>query len=157
VVAGGESGRSLRTLARTHPLPLPVQGVHLALGFTQCPLVTREASWVRHNRPESNPHTLRLHGVIEGRTPGQSGTLADPPNPPTAQDYLGSGAPPLSIDSAVKSLRIRPTRRGVWQSTADAGWPDEPELGPMTIQPGTTIFVLENGTIVGFFHVESLD
>jgi hypothetical protein len=76
--------------------------------------------------------------------------------PTPDHDYAANGyVPPLTVDTGLASLIVRPAAPGAWRSAADAGW----LMGDYPYSPdavaGDVIVVTEGPKVVGYFHVES--
>ena len=99
---------------------------------------------------------LRFHGFVLWLNEEQGGRLR-PPVPPPERDYAANGfVPPLTVDTGLASLVVRPATPGAWRSAADAGWLVGDYRYPHDVSAGDVIVVTEGPTIVGYFHVESV-
>jgi hypothetical protein len=73
-----------------------------------------------------------------------------PPVPVPAQDYAANGlVPPLSADTGLASLVVRPATPGAWRSAADAAWLVGDYRYPHDVAAGDVIVVADGLTIVG--------
>jgi hypothetical protein len=100
---------------------------------------------------------LRFHGTVIWLTEEQGGRRTGPPAAP-GQDYAATGfVPPLDVDTGLASLVVRAAIRGAWRSAADAGWLVGSYRYPHDVERGDVIVVTEGPTVVGYFHVESVD
>jgi len=90
-------------------------------------------------------------------TSEQDGRRSGPPAPSPDRDYAANGfVPPLTVDTGLASLVVRPVTLGAWRSASDAGWLVGDYRYPHNVAPGDVIVVTEGSTIVGNFHVESV-
>lgn len=100
---------------------------------------------------------LRFHGTIVWLTDEQGGQHTGPPVPTADRDYAANGfVPPLTVDTGLASLVVRPATPGAWRSAADAGWLVGDHRYPHDVTAGDVIVVTEGPTVVGYFHVESV-
>jgi hypothetical protein len=100
---------------------------------------------------------LRFHGSVVWLNEDQGGRPSGPPVPSRGRDYAANGfVPPLTVDTGLASLVVRPTTPGSWRSAADAGWLVGDYRYPHDVAAGDVIVVTEGPTIVGYFHVESV-
>jgi hypothetical protein len=100
---------------------------------------------------------LRFHGTVTWLTDDQGGRRSGPPAPTPDRDYAANGfVPPLTVDTGLASLVVRPETPGAWRSVADAGWLVGDYRYPHDVAAGDVIVVTEGPTIVGYFHVESV-
>jgi hypothetical protein len=100
---------------------------------------------------------LRFHGTVIWLNEEQGGRRTGPPVPLPERDYAANGfVPPLTVDTGLASLVVRPTTLGAWRSAADAGWLVGDYRYPHDLGAGDVIVVTEGPTIVGYFHVESV-
>jgi len=100
---------------------------------------------------------LRFHGIVVWLNEGQGGRRTGPPVPLPERDYAANGfVPPLTVDTGLASLVVRPTTPGAWRSAADAGWLVGDYRYPHDITAGDVIVVTEGPTIVAYLHVESV-
>lgn len=100
---------------------------------------------------------LRFHGVLVWLTEEQGGRRKGPPRPAPGRDYAATGfVPPLTVETGLASLVVRPATPGAWRSTADAGWLVGDYKYPHDVVPGDVIVVTEGPSVVGYFHVQSL-
>ena len=101
---------------------------------------------------------LRFHGTVIWLTDEQGGRRSGPPSPSPDRDYAANGfVPPLTHDTGLASLVVRPETPGAFRSTADAGWLGGDYQYPHDVTVGDVIVVSEGPTVVGYFHVESVD
>lgn len=107
---------------------------------------------------------LRFHGTIVWLTGEQGGRRSGPPAPAPApapapdHDYAATGyVPPLNVATGLASLVVRSATPGVWRSAADAGWLVGDYKYPHEVDAGDVIVVTEGPTVVGYFHVETVD
>ncbi|CAN5620602.1 hypothetical protein BH10ACT10_BH10ACT10_10020 [soil metagenome] len=78
--------------------------------------------------------------------------------PAAERDYAANGfVPPLTVETGLASLVVRLASPGAWRSAADAGWLAGDYRYPHAVAAGDVIVVTEGPTIVGYFHVESVD
>lgn len=100
---------------------------------------------------------LRFHGTVVWLTEDQGGRRTGPPVPTAERDYAANGfVPPLTVDTGLASLVLRPATAGAWRSAADAGWLVGDYRYPHDVGAGDVIVVTEGPTVVGYFHVESV-
>jgi hypothetical protein len=100
---------------------------------------------------------LRFHGTVVWVTKDQGGRRSGPPIPTADFDYAANGfVPPLTVDTGLASLVVRPAIPGAWRSAADAGWLVADYRYPHEVAAGDVIVVTEGPTVVGYFHVESV-
>jgi hypothetical protein len=100
---------------------------------------------------------LRFHGTVIWLTDEQGGRRSGPPTPPPHRDYAANGyIPPLTVDTGLASLVVRPEAPGAWRSAADAGWLVGDHRYPHHVTAGDVIVVTEGPKVVGYFHVESV-
>ncbi len=101
---------------------------------------------------------LRFHGTVVWLTEDQGGRRTGPPAPRPDRDYAANGfVPPLTVDKGLASLVVRPATPGAWRSAADAGWLVGDYRYLHDVVSGDVIVVAEGPTVVGYFHVESVD
>ena len=101
---------------------------------------------------------LRFHGMVVWLTEAQGGRRAGPPDPPPGRDYAANAfVPPLTVDTGLASFVIRPATLGAWRCAADAGWLAGSYRYPPDVGRGDVIVVTEVPTVVGYFHVKSVD
>lgn len=101
---------------------------------------------------------LRFHGTVVWLTEEQGGRRTGPPGATPEHDYAANGfVPPLTVDTGLASLVVRPEAPGSWRSAADAGWLVGHYNYPHEVGSGDVIVVTEGPTVVGYFHVESVD
>ena len=100
---------------------------------------------------------LPFHGTVVWLTEDQGGRQIGPPVATAERDYAANGfVPPLTVDTGLASLVVRPATPGAWRSTADAGWLVGDYRYPRDVAAGDVIVVTEGPTVVGYFHVESV-
>lgn len=100
---------------------------------------------------------LRFHGTVVWLTDDQGGRRTGPPVPPANRDYAATGfVPPLTLDTGLASLVVRPATPGAWRSQADAGWLVGDYQYPHEVVAGDVIVVTEGPTVVGYFHVDAV-
>ena len=101
---------------------------------------------------------LPFHGTVVWLTAEHGGRRTGPPVLPAGRDYAANGfVPPLTAQTGLASLVIRAGTADAWRSAADAGWLVREYQYPREVQVGDTIIVTEGSTVVGYFHVESVD
>ena len=100
---------------------------------------------------------LRFHGIVVWLTEDQGGRRTGPPVPTAERDYAATGfVPPLTVETGLASLVVRPATPGAWRSVADAGWLVGDYRYPHEVASGDIIVVTEGPKVVGYFHVESV-
>ena len=65
--------------------------------------------------------------------------------------------PPLNVATGLASLFVRAATPGACRSAADAGWLVGDYQYPHEVDVGDVIVVTEGPTVVGYFHVETVD